>query len=424
MGAGKSTEEKNEASILRRPEQGEASALYWACRNGDIDTVQKLTASIPYADINCLEPNGSTALHAASFFGHANVVRLLLHQYGVMRHRRNRHGLTAYEEADTDEIHLLFHRSPNSRRFCGDVATDDRYLFTWSIDKQTEDKDDNDEAPSDWLQELNKETMTRYNQVAANIGKTMATSSIIRSLIPRIMHCMDQPGLAYNESKAATDVQRLINEHVTPANSEYQKACELVSKYVRTKKVEHLLRLHSLETPFYKVRGKDGVDHCFRLLLFYKLDTLYKRAYQGRSFRGLTMTHSDLRTYQWALKHKGSIVITDNFCSTSVDKNAARGSVDTSSPDTIHVLMVFTFPEKCDTAIQLFRLSDTLPSISDFDDEREVLILPMTSFRIINIDTGKTSGQHTIYLENVPTEGGLFALLKVIWKYRGETFEQ
>ncbi|CAF1108006.1 unnamed protein product [Didymodactylos carnosus] len=78
--------EKKEASILHDPQHGQAKDLYWACRKGDIDAVQHILSSTPYTDINCLEQNGSTTLHAACFFGHSDIVPLLLHQHGVMRY--------------------------------------------------------------------------------------------------------------------------------------------------------------------------------------------------------------------------------------------------------------------------------------------------------------------------------------------------
>ncbi|CAF1129410.1 unnamed protein product [Rotaria sordida] len=165
MGSNASVEEKNEASILRNPQQGEASDLYWACRAGNLKTVQQILASTIYIDINRLEPNGSTALHAAAFFGHAEIVRLLLHKYGVMRHRRNRHGLTAYEEAATEEIRQLFHRSSNSRRFCSDTTADAEHLFASTVGEQAEDEDDNDEVPNDWVIGANNEKAIRVNQI-------------------------------------------------------------------------------------------------------------------------------------------------------------------------------------------------------------------------------------------------------------------
>ncbi len=51
----------------------------------------------------------STPLHAASFYGHKEIVQLLI-EYGCDRSQINGHGLTAYEEAANDEIRQLFKR--------------------------------------------------------------------------------------------------------------------------------------------------------------------------------------------------------------------------------------------------------------------------------------------------------------------------
>ena len=50
-------------------------------------------------------------------------------------------------------------------------------------------------------------------------------------------------------------------------------------------------------------------------------------------------------------------------------------------------------------------------SISDFEDEREVLILPETLFHVTKVNIDEVSGQHTIYLENLATKE-IFTLLK------------
>ncbi|CAF4555450.1 unnamed protein product, partial [Rotaria sp. Silwood2] len=105
---------KNAISLQVRTIDSE-SDLYKACRDGDEDLVRGLLASLQYTDINCLEPNGSTALHAAASFGYPNIVRLL-HDLHVDRRHRNVHGMTAYQEAKTDEIRQLFHR-PNDTNF-------------------------------------------------------------------------------------------------------------------------------------------------------------------------------------------------------------------------------------------------------------------------------------------------------------------
>jgi hypothetical protein len=419
MGSETSKEEKEEGSILRQPQQGKASDLYWACRAGDLDSARELIASNPFTDLNRLEPNGSTALHAASYFGHTEIVRLLLHQHGVMRHRRNRHGFTAYEEAASDEIRQLFHRPANSHRFCSDNTDEAQHLFTSTGDEETEDdENDNDQLPNDWVQGICEVDDVRATQAYAYVSKKLSRSSILRKVFSELGSYVTGPDSERTESAVAKALQRLIDKHVTTSHSQYKKASELVSKYVTTKDVEYLLRLYSLNTPFYKNLGCDDKAECLLTPLYYKLDRLQKRAYQGHSFRGLTMTPKDLRAYRWALKHKGSILTTQSFCSTSVDENVARCFMGTSSSNNIPVLMDFNFVKKCDTALQLFRLSDTLPAISDFEDEREVLVLPLTLFQVTDIKIDKVTGQHTIDLENVPTKGGLFTLLRFAYEAR------
>jgi hypothetical protein len=55
--------------------------------------------------------------------------------------------------------------------------------------------------------------------------------------------------------------------------------------------------------------------------------------------------------------------------------------------DKIKVLMEFSFPKICSTAIQLYSIPPDLPCISNFEDEKEVLIIPGTIFRVENIET-------------------------------------
>ncbi|CAF2634740.1 unnamed protein product [Rotaria sp. Silwood2] len=78
MGNTIDTEVKQEKKILDQPQEGKASEFYWACRNGDIERVKQLLLTISYNDLNTLEPNGSTPLHAATYFGHTEIVHLLL----------------------------------------------------------------------------------------------------------------------------------------------------------------------------------------------------------------------------------------------------------------------------------------------------------------------------------------------------------
>ncbi|CAF1545427.1 unnamed protein product [Didymodactylos carnosus] len=86
----------------------ENSIFYNACRSNNIDYIAKYAGSMTIDEINCIEPNGSTALHTACHFGHMKIVQILL-ENGASRSIRNRlTNLTAYEETDNEYIRSLF----------------------------------------------------------------------------------------------------------------------------------------------------------------------------------------------------------------------------------------------------------------------------------------------------------------------------
>ncbi|CAF4454362.1 unnamed protein product, partial [Didymodactylos carnosus] len=88
----------------------EPSALYNACRNNDIEQVKTLLTNTSLEQLNRIEPNGSTALHAASYWSHGEIVKLLLEQ-GADRWIKNRYNMTPYEEAELSHIKEIFHKT-------------------------------------------------------------------------------------------------------------------------------------------------------------------------------------------------------------------------------------------------------------------------------------------------------------------------
>lgn len=90
----------------------EISEFYLACRNGDVNFVKDylMKLSPEKHNPNEIEPTvKSTPLHAASYYGHKEIIQLLI-EYGCDRSQTNAHGLTAYEEAANEEIRQLFKR--------------------------------------------------------------------------------------------------------------------------------------------------------------------------------------------------------------------------------------------------------------------------------------------------------------------------
>lgn len=403
MGNEASKEERQEKKIFQSPQVGEASDLYWACRSGDVDAVKQVLATTKYTDLNRLEPNGSTALHAASFFGHADIVRLLLQKRGVMRHRKNRHGSTAYEEAANDEIRQLFHRL-GSNRFCEDSTNENERIFRLNDVENNNEDDENDEdneAPDGWVGGAHGDDDVIGTIWIMKVMKTMFPSPILRSIYFYLEN--RQKGDSENLISFATfadELQALIKSSIPSDHPEFEKAYDLFFKYSKTKKAEHLLRLYTLETPFYRSLTPDNSGWMLCLCLF-DAGCLRNRAFSGRSYRGLSMTEADLKAYQWALKRKGSILYTNTYCSTSVDETVAKEFMGSVCSEKVRVLMVFHFPEPCDAAIQLYAVSEKLPCISEYENEQEVLVLPGSIFHVVNITNDDAENLYTIYLENV-----------------------
>lgn len=89
-----------------------ASEFYHACRNGELAKVQSLLESMSKDEIDRMEPNGSTALHAAAYYGHGDIVRVLLEK-GAARKQNNKYGKTPEQEAKTPDIVQIFHSMTN-----------------------------------------------------------------------------------------------------------------------------------------------------------------------------------------------------------------------------------------------------------------------------------------------------------------------
>ena len=77
---------------------------------------------------NRIELNGNTALHAATYFGHYEIVKLLLAN-GCATWIRNKYENTPYDEAKDEEMRKLFDRSDrnnDSNRF---ASSDDFFEY-------------------------------------------------------------------------------------------------------------------------------------------------------------------------------------------------------------------------------------------------------------------------------------------------------
>ncbi|CAF1045891.1 unnamed protein product [Adineta steineri] len=373
------------------------SELYIACCGGDEDLVRGLLASLEYNEINRREPNGSTPLHAAVCHGHVSIVRLLLLEFHVDRRQRNNHSLTAYQEAQTDNIRQLFHR-PNQahQRFC-DVQPSPFEIYT-----EHNQNEENGRATSNYVGRMEtNQKILGYRQLLS-MSKHIWSSELGQKYFTLYTRFVD-PTNAINMVSFIKQFKKLIDETLPPDHNLYPRVQALFNEYEQTQRPEPLLTLYTLNSPLY-VRLTENIDNSPVLLhiIWRHLRVLTPRFFRGTAYRGLSMKYDDLKEYQWALENNDRTIGTYRFCSSSTDRCVAEAFGDIVLPDRIRTVIVFNFDQPCNGAIQLYSLSPDLPCISNFEEEREVLILPGTIFRVWKIEDDQHTGYHIIYLNHIP----------------------
>ncbi|CAF4152273.1 unnamed protein product, partial [Rotaria sordida] len=283
------TSADNEEHVRQHSRQDEVSQFYFACKNGDIDTVKQILPTIPYDRLNQPEPNGSTSLHAATYFGHLEIVRLLLHEYGCLRHQQNHSGLTAYEEAQTYEMRQLYHRPSNRNRFF-DESNSMRQTFqivssfSDKIELDNHDNDDhssNDDDDDNDVTKPNKRWLTGY-QTNEEIKRQLDGLSGVEKMLQ-------------SRGFERHTLKKLLDEHVTSDHPEYKHCCFLLNQYIQQNTIEFLLTLYSLETPFYQQFWTNTNPLGFPL--FMRLSDLKLRRFQGNSYRAGSDSDLDTEIY-------------------------------------------------------------------------------------------------------------------------------
>ena len=101
-------------SLVKASDEHGRTLLYLTCKSGFYDMVKMLLQE--GADINKIQRDGSTPLHAAAFFGQSLVVGLLL-EYGARADIKNNWGQTALEESHSTYITNLIQNASSDLIF-------------------------------------------------------------------------------------------------------------------------------------------------------------------------------------------------------------------------------------------------------------------------------------------------------------------
>jgi hypothetical protein len=167
----------------------------------------------------------------------------------------------------------------------------------------------------------------------------------------------------------------------------------------------YLLKLYTAETGFYKTLNRimaknEGFLKNAELIMpwaFYFAGMLCRNSvleayrFQGQTYRGMRIRDQDLRAYQI-----GGTIINKAILLTSRNRHIAKifsGWNDDDPNDRS------TYPVRCMYKIIDRQSSIDLEEASEFPDEEEVLIMPLTVFRMINIQKHSPHTKYEIQLE-------------------------
>ena len=342
------------------------SDFYWACRNGDADSVKKLLLKLKSSDINRVESNGSTALHAASYYGHASIVRLLLEK-GADTAVRNRYGKTANEEASTEEVRGLFQ----------------------SIGKREEANDDDHDIPQSKFCQLYPNADNRNkSELATRLFKArLVTNKVNKYSISA------ESNLEHLEKK----YRKLCEEK--GEEDALRKGENLFNQYRKTGDFTHMIHFYTMGSLFYQIANDDVtfLVEMYQHLLRYK-----DQNFSGRAYRSLQLSFDELKVYRWALEHPQSLLETLRIMSTTMDREIAVTFAKYKQGESRTAFFEIRFDEPCFTAIDAQRWSE-------YPHEKEVLILSGTFFQVTNIQEIDNPRMTIIYLKHVPVDEGVLS---------------
>ncbi|CAF1232101.1 unnamed protein product [Adineta steineri] len=349
-----------------------ADSFYEACRTANIEKVRELLPFLTYKEFNRQDVYGNTVLHTACKRHDYDLVQVLLQSdFGKNPYSHsgiNRSGQTPYQCARSDRVRSLFLRIPS-------ISSDD-----------TEFKD--------WI---------RIYDSATNASNAIFLLSICQSRWPI------KSLLRFSkEAEACEIVGKFIKQHI-PNERNLKEAMTLFEEYTRTKNPEHLLTLYTMDSALYTALKKES--NAFTTLLYLHLDALKQRCVDKTElYRGMTLTFDQyqkaLEDYQKAKQSKNHVFEICALQSASFDRQVAESYADTENASSYAILFHIKFLDKCATAINLH-------NISKFPKEEEILLLPFTLFKVIDIEM-KSSKYHIISLENVPVPSATF---NSIWRH-------
>jgi len=371
MGQNSSHKTNSDISTIRQLQEKCLSNFYLACRDGNIEIVKNLLPLMSIEQINCFEPNGSTALHAASYHGHTEIVRLLLIS-GASRSLRNlRYNLTPYEEARNDDIRRLFSRInfPTQARFIGsssktEWSLDTSYAAEWKIHLSTLLQ------PKLSFQEIILFLQENYLKNYVNLS-----SRELEKIIFFFHHAYENNDASFivQAYTSPTQFYAIVNNHLA----------------------EYLLKCFRFD------EEQSIIEQCVAHLasIFIHRSELRSMAFTGTVYRGLLLFQSDLEIYT-----ENKRLLNKSFLSTSKEPSVASiyaGCGDQNKMRTTVDKTPLQYTALCIYKIRNPNTALDISNISEIPFEYEILIMPLCAFQVQSVrkDINNNDIQIIIVLE-------------------------
>jgi hypothetical protein len=333
----------------------ESDGFYSACLNGDVEKVKQYLPNITSTDIERIhEPDGNTALHAAASKDHIEIVRLLLEKNPVLT-TLNKDRKTAYEIATNDKVKSLLNvsRNDNKEYFIGDCSVD------WMCVDKNKDQDI-----------LMKALIYRHKVKAFSVSARDIMTNYIEIELKK--YKLDSIREIYDKAEDQNGPEWVVRAYTDPC--EFYKILnqELALTPIDGALAKSLRSLTSTDWEDW-TRYRIGVGSIVHIIACHpKLD---QYTYTGETYRGLSMTEKDERTYV-----RDSIVMNKSFSSSSKSPKIAHDFLQTDThkrPTEICALCIYNIKNK--------RTAIYIKNLSQLPHEEEVLIMPYSAFRVVNV---------------------------------------
>ncbi|CAF1420923.1 unnamed protein product, partial [Adineta ricciae] len=358
-----SDNDENESNII--------DFLYQLCKRNELEEVKRILPFI--GNINLINKlhtvTGSTCLHVACYYGHRDMVKILL-DYGATHSIRNlRHSLTAYEETHVEEIKQLFleHKNP--------PFNNDYNFIQWSL------------IGDDLL------SKRREFRKLIDVYKTYDNHLLVSKLLAEVIHYYLNEYLLDNARDDTLRAQiETIESYFKEAIDKQDYLTYFIKAYTLTNIFYHFLNkdlaLYILEyfdqtkTFSSNYRLVNCLVHLVTLLIYHP--NLPQYQYRGVCYRGMRITTNDLEQYQ--INHH---ILNRAFLSTSLDRQVAEMFAGEGQQSQMrhtpkdHCALLYSCV--CQYVVKQDLTAINIENLSTRPDEKEVLIIPFSVFKITSI---------------------------------------